>query len=347
MDGPPQAHRPARRPGQHLRGPCRQLEEGHRQLPRAGGRARGLRGQGRLHACRVHAADRAPVLGLVGISGDRLLRRGLPTRQSGRLQVPGGQVPPCRHRRHHGLGARSLPEGRFRARTLRRHPAVRGSRPAARRAPRLGHVRVQLRQARGAQLPGRQRLLLARRIPHRRAARGRGVLDAVPGLQPQARPVAPEHLRRSRKPRSHRLPQGSQRHRVQEQPRRHDDRRGIHRLPRHHRTDRRRRTGIRPQVEHGLDARHAAVPARDPHQPQMAPQRDHLLDGVRLFGALRAADQPRRGRVRQGLAVRQDAGRRLAALRRRARPVRLPVGAPGQEPHLHGQRDRAVRRVES
>ena len=29
------------------------------------------------------------------------------------------------------------------------------------------------------------------------------------------------------------------------------------------------------------------------------------------------------------------------------RAVRLPVGAPGQEPHLHGQRDRAVRRVES
>ena len=37
--------------------------------------------------------------------------------------------------------------------------------------------------------------------------------------------------------------------------------RGIHGLPRHHRADRRRWFGIRPQVEHGLDARHPAVSA--------------------------------------------------------------------------------------
>ena len=48
------------------------------------------------------------------------------------------------------------------ARPLRRHAALRVRRPAAGRAPRLGHARVRPRQARGARLPHRQRPLLAR-----------------------------------------------------------------------------------------------------------------------------------------------------------------------------------------
>ena len=63
------------------------------------------------------------------------------------------------------------------------------------------------------------------------------------------------------------------------------------------------------EVEHGLDARHPRVSARGAHQPQVAPQRDHLLHGVRLLRTLRIAHQPRRSRVRQGFPVRQDAGR--------------------------------------
>ena len=43
-----------------------------------------------------------------------------------------------------------------------------------RRAPRLGHVRLRLRPAGGAQLPGRQRALLVRGVPRRRPARRRG-----------------------------------------------------------------------------------------------------------------------------------------------------------------------------
>ncbi len=85
----------------------------------------------------------------------------------------------------------------------------------------------------------------------------------------------------------------------------------------------------------------------DAHQPQVAPQRNHLLHGVRLLRALRTAHQPRRSRVRQGLPVRQDAGRWLAEAGRRAFDVRLSVGSPGQEALLHGQRARPVGRVGS
>ena len=57
-------------------------------------------------------------------------------------------------------------------------------------------------------------------------------------------------------PGGHRLPQGGHRHRLQEQPRRDDDRRGIHRMAGHHRPHFRRRHRLRTQVEHGLDASH-------------------------------------------------------------------------------------------
>ncbi len=83
---------------------------------------------------------------------------------------------------------------------VRRHGAVRARRPAAGRAPRLGHAGVQLRPPRGAQLPGRQRDLLVRGVPHRRAAGGRGRLDAVPGLLAQGRRVAAERVRRPGEP---------------------------------------------------------------------------------------------------------------------------------------------------
>ena len=55
---------------------------------------------------------------------------------------------------------------------------------------------------------------------------------------------------------------------------------------------------------------------------------------------------PRRGRARQGLAAREDAGRPLAAARQPARALRLHVGAPGQEAAVHGRRARPGARVE-
>ncbi len=70
--------------------------------------------------------------------------------------------------------------GRFDGTPLYEHPD-----PHARRAHGLGHVRLRLRPARGAQLPRRERHLLARGVPHRRAPRRRGRLDALPRLLPQ------------------------------------------------------------------------------------------------------------------------------------------------------------------
>ena len=61
---------------------------------------------------------------------------------------------------------------------------------------------------------------------------------------------------------------------------------------------------------------------------------------------LRPAALARRGRARQGLAARQDAGRPLAAARQPARALRLHVGAPGQEAPVHGRRVRPGAGVE-
>ena len=79
--------------------------------------------------------------------------------------------------------------------------ALRARRPAPGRAPRLGHLRLQLRPSRGPQLPRRQRALLARGVPHRRAARRRRGLDALPRLLPRARRVDAQRARRPREPR--------------------------------------------------------------------------------------------------------------------------------------------------
>ena len=57
--------------------------------------------------------------------------------------------------------------------------------------PDWGTLRLQLRPPRGAELPGRQRAVLARGIPHRRPAGGRGRLHAVPGLLTEARANGP------------------------------------------------------------------------------------------------------------------------------------------------------------
>ena len=85
---------------------------------------------------------------------------------------------------------------------------------------------------------------------------------------------------------------------------------------------------------------------RRPGAPPVAPPRAHLRAAVRVHRAVRAAAQPRRGRARQGLPARQDAGRRLAALRQPARAVRVDVGAARCAAAVHGRRDGAVHRVE-
>ena len=81
----------ARPPDLDLRGPPRLLAaqpaRGQPQphLPRARRRARRLRARPRLHPRRADAGDGAPVRGLVGLPGDRLLRADLALRHARRL----------------------------------------------------------------------------------------------------------------------------------------------------------------------------------------------------------------------------------------------------------------------
>ena len=155
----------------------------------------------RLHPRRAAAGDGAPVRRVVGLPGHVVLRADRAVRRPRRLPLPRRPAAPGRHRRDRRLGAGALPQGRLRAGPLRRHAALRAPQPPPRRAPRLGHLRLQLRPQRGAQLPGRQRALLARGVPRRRAAGRRRRLDALPGLLARGRRVVAQRLRRPGEPR--------------------------------------------------------------------------------------------------------------------------------------------------
>ena len=90
-----------------------------------------------------------------------------------------------------------------------------------------------------------------------------------------------------------------------------------------------RRPGLRLQVEHGLDARLAGLRRAGAGLPQLPPRPADVLDDLRLLRELRAADQPRRGRLRQGLAAAEDARRPVAAA---GQPARLPAPTCGPTP---------------
>ena len=70
--------------------------------------------------------------------------------------------------------------------------------------------------------------------------------------------------------------------------------------------------------------------------PQLPPRPADVLDDVRLLRELRAADQPRRGRLRQGLDAAEDARRPLAAAGQPAGLPGLHVGPPRQAAAVHG-----------
>ena len=183
-------------------------------------------GRPRVHPRRAAARRRAPLRRLVGLPGHRLLRPDVAVRHARRLPLLRRPPPPARHRRHRRLGAGPLPEGRLGAGPLRRHRALRARRPAPGRAPRLGHARLQLRPQRGAQLPRRQRPLLVRRVPHRRAARRRGRVDALPRLLPRARASGCRTSSAAARTSTPSSSSGAQHRRVRRAPRRDDDRRG-------------------------------------------------------------------------------------------------------------------------
>ena len=78
-----------------------------------------------------------------------------------------------------------------------------------------------------------------------------------------------------------------------------------------------RRPRLHLQVEHGLDARHARVRAARIRSTAAGPQPGHVLDALRVHRELHPAVLARRGRARQARDARQDAGRRVAEVRRR------------------------------
>ena len=87
-----------------------------------------------------------------------------------------------------------------------------------------------------------------------------------------------------------------------------DDRGRIHRLAAGVAAHLSRRPRLRPEVEHGLDARHAGLHVAGSCIPQLPSQPDHLQPGLRLHRKFRSAFLARRSRLRQRLDVAQNAG---------------------------------------
>ena len=86
--------------------------------------------------------------------------------------------------------------------------------------------------------------------------------------------------------------------------------------------------------------------ARGSGPPPLGSPPPDVLAALRVHRELHPAVLARRGRARQGVDARQDAGRRLAEGRHAARALRLHVRASRQEADVHGLRVRAVARVE-
>ena len=118
-------------------------------------------------------------------------------------------------------------------------------------------------------VPDLQRAVLAEGVSHRRPARGRRGLHALPGLLAQGRRVDSQPVRRQREPGSHRLPAPLQRTGPQGARRLHRGR-GIHRVSRRLQAGLPQRPGLHHEVEHGLDARHAGLLQQGPGLPQVS-----------------------------------------------------------------------------
>ena len=90
------------------------------------------------------------------------------------------------------------------------------------------------------------------------------------------------------------------------------------------------RPGVRAEVEHGVDARHAAVMSKDPSIGSSTTA-GHVQPALCVHGELRPAVLARRGRARQGVDARQDAGRHVADVRQPAPALWLHVRPSGKK----------------
>ena len=208
--------------------------------------------------------------------------------------------------------------------------------------PRLEHADLQLRPARGRELPARQRAVLAQALPHRRPPGRRGRLDALPRLLAQAGRVDPQRVSAATRTstRSHFL------RRLNELA--YGEAEGATTIaeestawPAVSRPTYLGGLGFGYKWNMGWMHDTLQLHQRGPGPSQVSPPRADLRPDLRLQRELHPAAQPRRGRARQGLAARQDAGRRLAEVRQPARLLRLHVRPSGQEAPVHGRRVRA------
>ena len=244
----------------------------------------------------------------------------------------------------------ALPARRLGARALRRHGALRARRPAPRRAPRLGHARLQLRPARGAQLPARERALLARAsttstgcasTPSRRCSTSTTRASEGEWM--------PNELRRPREPRGDRASCASSTRLVHaREPGVDLRRRGVDRLAGRLAAD--LRSAASASASSGTWAGCTTRSSTSRKDPVYRRYHHHELTfsaDLRVQRELRPAALA----TTRSCTARARCSRRCPATAGSSSPTcaslyALHVGAPGQEAAVHGQRVRAGARVE-
>src|SRR5215475_540544 len=233
------------------------------KLSRDRTQAGGIRRADGIYSRRISAAHRASVLRLLGLSNDGLLRGNEPVRHASRSDVSHRLSAPASNCGHSRLGAFALPHRRIRPRLFRRNTSVRTLRPAHGRPQGLGQLYFQLWPARSAQLPVKQRDVLARSVSHRWfAGRCRG-FHAVPRLFETRGRVDSEHVWGPRESGGDRVSSPVQHRSLQTPLGRTDARGGVNGLANGFPPDICRRPRFRFEMGYGMDARHT-----DLHDPR-------------------------------------------------------------------------------
>ena len=230
-------------------------------LRRARRCARAVRGRHGLHASRAHAGQRASAGRLLGLPADRALRADEPLRRACRVRPLRRSLPSRADRRDRRLGAGALSGGPARPRAVRRHGALRARRSAPRLPSRLEHGDLQLRPARGRELPrSRARSSGSTAITSTGCASTPSPRCSISTTRARTANGCRTRTAATRTSRRSPFCGGSTKTVYARHPGRDHDRRGVDGVARGEPADLRGRPGLRLQVEHGLDARHARVP---------------------------------------------------------------------------------------